>query len=123
MDWCNLIWFPSHIPRFSVITLLAIKGRLNTRKGWLGMDFVRIISVFYVALVMNPMIIYSLIVFSPMRFRIPLLGNVGVRDRAKVGQVCFPLFCKGKSTISKLLRLCFTNCVYGVWQKRNNRIF
>ena len=34
-----------------------------------------------------------------------------------------PTVSKQKSVLSKLVRLCFTNCVYVLWQERNKRIF
>ena len=30
---------------------------------------------------------------------------------------------KGKSSFEKLIKLCFTYCVYSLWQERNLRIF
>ena len=31
--WKSLIWFPGHIPMFSLVVWLAIGGRLNTNDG------------------------------------------------------------------------------------------
>ena len=50
-------------------------------------------------------------------------GEMHWDKRQRMEWICFlSTNVKGKSTFAKLIRLLFTNCVYSLWQKRNNRI-
>ncbi|XP_038997435.1 uncharacterized protein LOC120122384 [Hibiscus syriacus] len=126
VSWHKIIWFPMHIPKFSMISWMAILDRLPTRDRLSRMGIV----IDTQCVLCNVAIESRNHLFVDCNFA-KLLWN-SIINLANVQKPHLPweemiewacVEWKGKSLISTLLKITWTSYIYMIWEERNRRIF
>ncbi|XP_039023289.1 uncharacterized protein LOC120155894 [Hibiscus syriacus] len=127
VPWHHLIWFSGCIPKFSIMTLMAMLNILPTRVRLVHMGLSIETDK---CLMCGTMTKTREHLFIECSFAKELWGSVlglcginrGVSswDSELAWAVCF---FKGKSLIVRILNLAWTGNIYGIWMERNSKLF
>ncbi|XP_039068831.1 uncharacterized protein LOC120215147 [Hibiscus syriacus] len=101
VSWHRLVWFPGHIPNFSMISWMAISGFES--RDHIFSDCAYVVGVWHAilhacALNLGPLCWNDLVCW--------LLLNL-----------------KGKSLLVHILKLAWSGFIYFIWEERNHRLF
>jgi hypothetical protein len=124
VPWSSNVWFPSHIPKCSFITWLAIQGRLYTEDR---------LVLFGTKTASNCSFCTSNESHDHLFFNCPFTSqvwalliariNIHWHPRTWVNWIALLATIKGKTLNALLIRLLFTTTVYHIWIERNVRKF
>ncbi|XP_039057118.1 uncharacterized protein LOC120200312 [Hibiscus syriacus] len=126
VSWHKIIWFPMHIPKFSMISWMAILDKLPTRDRLSRMGIV----IDTQCVLCNEATESRNHLFVDCNFA-KLLWN-SILNLAHVHKPHLPwesmiewacVEWRGKSLISILLKIAWTSYIYTIWEERNRRIF
>ncbi|XP_039020600.1 uncharacterized protein LOC120152444 [Hibiscus syriacus] len=125
--WHHLVWFVGRIPKYCIILWMVILDRLPTRIRLLRMGF---------AIDNDKCLLCNLEseTRNHLFFECDYAGNLwkailqlcGVNRRASHwdGELAWATHCfKGKSLITRVLKLALSSHVYWIWKERNDRLF
>ena len=125
VDWYNIVWFKAHIPRFSFISWLAIRERLNTGDRLAMFGMVEVAEcVFCMGHESHDHLFFncpfSISVWKGVQRRL----NVSWSSSDWKGWICHLHSNLNGNSVSVLARkLAFTATVYHIWIERNMRKF
>ncbi|XP_039020524.1 uncharacterized protein LOC120152358 [Hibiscus syriacus] len=124
--WHNLIWFPLHIPKFSLIAWMTLLNRLPTRNRLLKMG---ITTEGTCVNCNNDMETRNhLFCHCPLAVRLwnSILSLNGLKNATSTWDEMVTRASstwKGKSLLTTILKIAWTAYVYILWEERNCRIF
>ncbi|XP_038995761.1 uncharacterized protein LOC120120094 [Hibiscus syriacus] len=126
VPWQKLLWYPMHIPKYSLITLMAFLHRLPTKVRLQRMGV--IIDSHCVLCSAEPESRDHLFLFCPTAaslwesiFSLSGLIFCACSWGDFMTQACINL--KGKSLLSLIMKLALNTLVYLLWEERNKRLF
>ncbi|XP_039028745.1 uncharacterized protein LOC120162724 [Hibiscus syriacus] len=126
VNWHKIIWFPSHIPKFSMIAWMAILDRLPTRERLSRMGIVNDCR----CVLCNETNETRDHLFSECSFAKSLwssilnLSQLHVPHMTWEEKICWASKeWKGKSLLTTILKLAWTSFIYLIWEERNRRIY
>ncbi|XP_039012131.1 uncharacterized protein LOC120141273 [Hibiscus syriacus] len=124
--WHKLIWFPSHIPKFSLIAWMALLNKLPTRDRLLKM------GINTDSICVNCSTSYETRdhLFSQCTMAVELWNSIlklnGMNTTFLSWDEMVIKACslwKGRSLLTTILKISWTVVIYTLWQERNQRIF
>ncbi|XP_039069262.1 uncharacterized protein LOC120215754 [Hibiscus syriacus] len=126
VPWQNLIWFPMHIPKFSLIAWMSLLNRLPTRDRLLKMG----ISTEWTCVncridqeIRNHIFCQCTLAVQLWSSVLSLNGlkNTSTTWEEMVNQATSTW--KGKSLLITILKISWIAYIYTLWEERNHRIF
>ncbi|XP_039066047.1 uncharacterized protein LOC120211619 [Hibiscus syriacus] len=126
VTWHRVIWFPTHIPKFSLITWMAVLDRLPTRERLCRFAVLTDASCGLCGTVLESRShLFIDCSFSREVWNV-LLQLCGLRMQwlSWDHSLCWLVSnLKGKSLLVHILKLAWTGFVYFIWDERNRRCF
>ncbi|XP_039045886.1 uncharacterized protein LOC120185854 [Hibiscus syriacus] len=126
VPWHNLIWFPMHIPKFSLITWMSLLNRLPTRDQLLKMG----ISTEGTCVNCRDDQETRNHIFCQRTLAVRLWSSVlslnSVKNTSSTWEEMVNRASstwKGKSLLITILKISWTTYIYTLWEERNHRIF
>ncbi|XP_039042960.1 uncharacterized protein LOC120182004 [Hibiscus syriacus] len=127
VDWYRLIWFPAHVPKFSVVAWMVLLDRLPTKDILVRFGIVTdnlyglcgasqetrnhlFLECFYACEVWR-----AIMNSCGLRHQLPSCWDDAIRWMV--------LNFKGKSLLIHILKLAWTSFVYFIWEERNHICF
>ncbi|XP_039047658.1 uncharacterized protein LOC120188236 [Hibiscus syriacus] len=126
VNWHKIVWFPGHVPKFSLISWMVLLNRLPT-KVRLGI-FVLVTDIVCVLCGSDPESHDHLFIacfFAKEVWR-TILASCGVCHDVQNWDDCLSWLVanlKGKSLRVQILKLAWTGFLYFIWKERNHRCF
>ncbi|XP_039024717.1 uncharacterized protein LOC120157747 [Hibiscus syriacus] len=127
VDWHRLIWFPAHVPKFSVVAWMVMLDRLTTkdRLGRFGIVTDNLCGLcgasqetrnhLFLECSYSCEVWRSIMNFCGLHYQLPSCWDDAIRWMV--------LNFKGKSLLIYILKLAWTSFVYFIWEERNHRCF
>ncbi|XP_039026924.1 uncharacterized protein LOC120160623 [Hibiscus syriacus] len=126
VNWHKIIWFPSHIPKFSMIAWMDILDRFPTRERLSRMCIVNDCRcVLYNETNETRDHLFSECSFAKSLWSSILnLSQLHVPHMTWEEKICWASKeWKGKSLLTTILKLAWTSFIYLIWEERNRRIY
>ncbi|KAE8716557.1 L-tryptophan--pyruvate aminotransferase 1 [Hibiscus syriacus] len=126
VPWHKLIWFPLHIPKFSIITWMTILDRLPTRERLTRMGITTVDS----CVLCNEAIESRNHLFADCTLAASLwkeILNLNHLIKPPMSWDNMPAWAsnswKGKSLLTSIMKIAWCTFIYTVWEERNMRLF
>ncbi|XP_039013929.1 uncharacterized protein LOC120143760 [Hibiscus syriacus] len=126
VSWHNLIWFPMHIPKFSLIAWMSLLNILPTRDRLLKIG----ISTDGTCVNCRDEQESRNHIFCQCTLAVRLWSSVlslnGMKNASSIWEEMVNRASstwKGKSLLTTILKLSWTTYIYTLWEERNQRIF
>ncbi|XP_039058744.1 uncharacterized protein LOC120202381 [Hibiscus syriacus] len=124
--WHKIVWYPLHIPKFSIITWLAVLDRLPTRERLTRTGITNVGS----CILSNDGIETRNHLFTECPMVATLWNrilNLFLLDKPHMSWDSFLAWAsstwKGKSLLTTILKIAWCSFIYYVWEERNRRLF
>ncbi|XP_039033851.1 uncharacterized protein LOC120169819 [Hibiscus syriacus] len=127
VDWHRLIWFPAHVPKFSVVSWMVMLDRLTTKDRLRRFGIVtdnlcglcgasqETRNHLFLECSYSCEVWRSIMNFCGLHYQLPSYWDDAIRWMV--------LNFKGKSLLIYILKLAWTSFVYFIWEERNHRCF
>ncbi|XP_038993415.1 uncharacterized protein LOC120117178 [Hibiscus syriacus] len=127
VDWHRLIWFPAHVPKFSMVAWMVMLDRLTTKDilGRFGIVTDNLCGLcgasqetrnhLFLECSYSCEVWRSIMNFYGLHYQLPSCWDDAIRWMV--------LNFKGKSLLIYILKLAWTSFVYFIWEERNHRCF
>ncbi|XP_039009699.1 uncharacterized protein LOC120138218 [Hibiscus syriacus] len=126
VPWQNLIWFPMHIPKFSLIAWMSLLNRLPTRDRLLKMEISTDGTCDNCSNdqeTRNHLFCQCSLAVRLWSFALMLNGLKNASSTWEEMVTRASSTWKGKSLLITILKIAWTTYIYTLWEERNRRIF
>ncbi|KAE8677066.1 hypothetical protein F3Y22_tig00111550pilonHSYRG00032 [Hibiscus syriacus] len=125
--WHHLVWFSGLIPNHFIILWMAILDRLPTRARLLRMGItIENVNCLFCNMIPETQshIFFECDYAKSLWASILQLCDINRNICHWDGELAWAVHCfRGKSLLTRVLKLAFTSYVYGIWRERNNKLF
>ncbi|XP_038991981.1 uncharacterized protein LOC120115320 [Hibiscus syriacus] len=124
--WQNLIWFPLHIPKHSVIAWMVFLDRLPTkdRLQCMGLEIGVKCANCNDALETMDHLLLECTLASAIWETVLNLSGLRINSLCCEAEIAWASgACKGKSLLTTIMKLAWCAQIYTLWEERNRRLF